>query len=83
MNDLNFLSESQKEELSSKISGMNYDDIKKQVSGIDKNAVLKKLTDMGFKSVADKYRNISDEELMRMLASNPDILKKLKMLLKQ
>lgn len=83
MDNLNFLSESQREELNSKISAMNYDDIKKQISGIDKNAVLRKLDAMGFKSVADKYRGISDEELMKMLANNPDILKKLKMLLKQ
>ena len=83
MDNLNFLSESQKEELESKISAMNYDDVKKQMANIDKNAVLKKLKDMGFKSIADKYANISDGELMKMLANNPDILKKLKMLLKQ
>ncbi len=82
MNELDFLSESQKKDLQSKVSQMNYDDLKKQVENIDKNEVMQKLRSMGLGGIADKYANTSDEDIMRLLAKNPDILKKIKGLLK-
>lgn len=82
MNELDFLSDSQKKDLQSKVSQMNYEDLRKQVENIDKNQVMKKLRSMGLGSIADKYANTSDEDIMKLLASNPDILRKIKGLLK-
>ncbi len=82
MDELNFLSQEQKSDLQSKVSKMNYDDLKRQVQGIDKNQVMNKLRSLGLGSIADKYANTSDDEIMRLLANNPDILKKINQLLK-
>ncbi len=53
------------------------EEVKRQISGIDKNAVEKRLRQMGMKDVADKLSRTSNEEIIRMLQNNPDIIKKL------
>ena len=50
--------------------------MKRQIAGIDKGAVEKRLRQMGMKDIADKLSRTSNEEIMRMLQSNPDIIKK-------
>lgn len=52
------------------------EDVKRQIAGIDKGAVEKRLRQMGMKDIADKLSRTSNEEIMRMLQSNPDIIKK-------
>ena len=52
------------------------EELEKQIKGIDKNAVEKKLRDMGYGDVANKLSKTSNEELIKMISKNPDILKK-------
>ena len=52
------------------------EELEKQIKGIDKNAVEKKLRDMGYGDIANKLNKTSDEEIMKMISKNPDILKK-------
>ncbi len=53
------------------------EELEKQIKGIDKNAVEKKLRQMGYGDVANKLNKTSNEEILKMLAKNPDILKRL------
>ena len=52
------------------------EELEKQIKGIDKNAVEKKLRDMGYGDIANKLGRTSNEELIKMISKNPDILKK-------
>ena len=53
------------------------EELEKQIRGIDKSAVEKKLREMGYGDVANKLNKTSNEEILKMLAKNPDILKRL------
>ncbi len=53
------------------------EELEKQIRGIDKSAVEKKLRQMGYGDVANKLNKTSNEEILKMLAKNPDILKRL------
>ena len=54
------------------------EELKRQLNGIDRNAVENKLRLMGMKDIADKLSRTSNEEIMKMLQNNPDIIKKVK-----
>ena len=51
-------------------------ELEKRLRNIDKSAVEKKLREMGMGDVADKLKRTDNEEILRMIRSNPDILKK-------
>ena len=51
-------------------------ELDKRLRDIDKSAVEKKLREMGMGDVADKLKRTNNEEILRMIRSNPDILKK-------
>ena len=52
------------------------DEIKRQIAHIDKTAVEKRLRQMGMKDIADKLSRTSNEEIIKMLQNNPDVIKK-------
>ncbi len=52
-------------------------ELEQQLADIDRNAVEKKLRQMGMRDVADKLSRTSNEEIMRMLQNNPDIIKRI------
>ena len=52
------------------------EELEKQIKGIDKGAVEKKLREMGYGDIANKLNKTSNEEIMKMISKNPDILKK-------
>ena len=52
------------------------EEVKKQIAHIDKTAVEKRLRQMGMKDIADKLRRTSNEEIIKMLQNNPDVIKK-------
>ncbi len=58
------------------------DDIKNRLKSIDKNEAIKKLNELGLGNIADKIKNISDEELIKMISKNPALLKKINSFLK-
>ena len=51
-------------------------ELEKNLRNIDKSAVEKKLREMGVGDVADKLKNTDNEQIMRMIRANPDVLKK-------
>ena len=53
------------------------EELEKQIKGIDKNAVENKLREMGYGDIADRLNRTSNEEILKMLSKNPDIIKKL------
>ena len=53
------------------------EELERQMKSIDRSAVEKKLRQMGMKDVADKLSRTSNEEILRMLAANPDIIKRI------
>ncbi len=57
-------------------------DIRKRLGTIDKNAAIEKLRKMGLGSVADKLKNTSDDELIKLISENPALLKKINSFLK-
>lgn len=52
-------------------------ELEQQLADIDRNAVEKKLRQMGMRDIADKLSRTSNEEIMRMLQNNPDIIKRI------
>ncbi len=58
------------------------DDIKKRIKSIDKNEAIKKLNELGLGNIAEKIKNISDDELVKMISKNPALLKKINSFLK-
>ncbi|MBQ7901327.1 MAG: hypothetical protein IJ365_05120 [Clostridia bacterium] len=72
MNNNNFVNTNKK---------ITQQELERQISGIDRNAVEKKLRQMGMSDIADKLSKTSNEEIMRMLRNNPDVLKKLNKLM--
>ena len=52
------------------------DELKRQIAGMDKIAVERRLRQMGMKDIADKLSRTSNEEIMKMLRNNPDIIKR-------
>lgn len=52
------------------------DELNRQIAGMDKNAVERRLRQMGMKDIADKLSCTSNEEIMKMLRNNPDIIKR-------
>ncbi len=60
----------------------NENDIRKKLGTIDKKAAIEKLKQMGLGAVAEKLKSTSDEELIKMIAQNPSLLKKINSFLK-
>ena len=52
------------------------EEVKKQIAHIDKAAVEKRLRQMGMKDIADKLNRTSNEEIIKMLQNNPEVIKK-------
>ena len=52
------------------------DELNRQIAGMDKIAVERRLRQMGMKDIADKLSRTSNEEIMKMLRNNPDIIKR-------
>ena len=52
------------------------DELNRQIAGMDKNAVERRLRQMGMKDIADKLSRTSNEEIMKMLRNNPDVIKR-------
>ena len=57
------------------------EELERQIGSMDRGAVEKKLRDMGMKDVADRLGRTCNEEILRMLSKNPDILRKLNQLM--
>lgn len=55
---------------------LTHEELKREIARIDKSAVEKKLRQMGMKDIADKLNRTSNEEIMKLIQNNPDILKK-------
>lgn len=66
----------------SKITALTKDDIRKKIEKVDRNAAMKKLKSMGLGSVAEKLKNVSDDELIGIISKNPSLLKKINGFLK-
>ena len=58
------------------------EELEKQIKGIDKNLVIKKLNSMGLGKAAQMLGGMSDEDIIREVSKNPAILKKLNSFLK-
>ena len=52
-------------------------ELEQQLADIDRNAVEKKLRQMGMRDIADKLSRTSNEEILRLLHNNPDIIKRI------
>lgn len=76
----NLLKDNKSIALSGPISGEN--DVRKRLQTIDKNAAIEKLEKMGLGAVAEKLKNTSDDELIKLIAKNPALLKKINSFLK-
>lgn len=61
---------------------LSEDDIKNKLRSVDRNQAMNKLRAMGLGNVADRLKNVSDEELMKMVSQNPALLKKINSFLK-
>ena len=46
------------------------------MQGFDKELVQSKLRELGMADIATRLNDLSDEEIKRMIANNPQILKK-------
>ena len=57
-------------------------DIRKKLGTIDRNATIEKLKQMGLGPIAEKLKSTSDEEIIKMIADNPSLLKKINSFLK-
>lgn len=51
-------------------------ELAKNLRNLDKSAVERKLREMGMGDVADKLKHTDNEQIMRMIRANPDVLKK-------
>ena len=51
-------------------------ELEKRLANIDKAEVERKLRQMGMSDVANKLKHTNNEEILRMLRANPDIIKK-------
>jgi len=58
------------------------DEVRQKIKTVDKNEVIRKLNSMGLGSAANMLKNMSDEDIIREISKNPQILKKLNSLLK-
>jgi len=58
------------------------EDIQRRLSTIDKNSAIEKLKKMGLGPVAEKLKNTSDDELIKLISENPALLKKINSFLK-
>jgi len=65
-----------------KPTSVTENDIKEKIKTIDKNEAVRKLQSMGLGSIAKKLETMSDDEIIREITKNPNILKKLNALLK-
>ena len=57
-------------------NNININELEKQIQNLDKSAVERKLREMGMGDIADKLRRTDNDELMRMLRANPDVIKR-------
>ena len=55
---------------------MTEKDMENYIRSTDKSAVERKLREMGMTDVADKLRRTDNEQILRMLKANPDIINK-------
>lgn len=76
MNNANF-----DKEFSASGRRVSREELERQIGSMDRKAVEKKLRDMGMKDVADRLGRTSNEEILKMLSKNPDILRKLNQLM--
>ncbi len=56
--------------------------LREKIKSVNKNEVIRKLQNMGLGNAARMLENMSDEEILKEVAKNPAILKKLNSLLK-
>lgn len=66
----------------SEINKLSNDDLKRQVKNLDRSEVIRKLRSMGLGSVADRYANTSDDDIVKLISKNPDILRRINQFLK-
>ncbi len=59
------------------ITMISREELEKQISSVDRTAVEKKLREMGYGDIATKLTQTSNEEILKMLAKNPDIIKRI------
>ena len=64
------------------VSALNENDIRKKIKSVDRGEVIRKLNSMGLGKAAQMLNGMSDEEIIRKIAENPSILKKIDMFLK-
>ena len=60
---------------------LSMEDLQKNLGNIDKSQVEKKLRSMGLKDIADKLSRTSNEEILKLVSKNPDILRKINQLM--
>ena len=63
------------------INKISREELERRMSSMDKDAVEKKLRKMGMRDIADRLSRTSNDEIMRMVQNNPEILKKLNQLM--
>lgn len=61
---------------------LSKEDIQRRLKTVDKKMAIEKLRSMGLGSVAERLKNTSDDELLKMISNNPALLKKLNDFLK-
>lgn len=64
------------------VANLNETDIRKKIKSVDRGEVIRKLNSMGLGKAAQMLNGMSDEEIIRKIAANPSILKKIDMFLK-
>lgn len=68
--------------LKSKMNSISGEDLKNSIKTTDRKKVISKLRSIGLGNVADKLATVSDEELLRIISRNPDLINKINSFLK-
>ena len=63
--------------LKGNINSLSSQDIRKTLKSVNKGEAIAKLKSMGLSGVAQKLSDMSDDELVKIVANNPEILKKI------
>ena len=63
------------------INKISREELEKRMASMDRDEVEKKLRKMGMRDIADRLSRTSNDEIMRMVQNNPDILKKINQLM--
>lgn len=69
-----------KEQLNTKqkpLSSMSNEEIKARLSEVNREAAMNKLRSIGLGSIAEKIKNMSNEELAKIISENPALQKKI------